>query len=56
MNFSTTQVSRFLTVSVAAVAVSFDTGEKAIAQILNGAGASFPAPLYQQLSFTQRFC
>lgn len=48
MNLSTTQVSRFLTVSVAAVAVSLGTVGEAIAQTLNGAGASFPAPLYQR--------
>lgn len=39
---------RVVTASVVTVAVSFASVGAAIAQTLNGAGASFPAPLYQR--------
>ncbi|MEL7037931.1 MAG: phosphate ABC transporter substrate-binding protein PstS [Cyanobacteria bacterium J06592_8] len=41
-------LKRTLTASVAVVAVSFGTIGQAIAVSLKGAGASFPAPLYQR--------
>ncbi len=43
----TTNLSRVVTFSVATVAISFGAISQAVAQSLSGAGATFPAPLYQ---------
>ena len=48
MIFFTSGLRRAVTVSVAAVAMSVATVSEAIAQTLNGAGASFPRPLYER--------
>ncbi len=48
MIFSTTTINRLVAVSITGVAITFATVGEAIAQTLNGAGASFPAPLYQR--------
>jgi phosphate transport system substrate-binding protein len=49
MNFSATTVRRVATTSVVAAAVAFSPLFSATAQLtLNGAGATFPAPLYER--------
>lgn len=50
MTFSATTLKRFVATSVAAAAVVVGSGLVAIAQSvqLNGAGATFPAPLYER--------
>jgi len=50
MNFSTTAMRRAVTTSVVTAAVAFSPIFTAIAQAvtLNGAGATFPAPLYER--------
>lgn len=46
MSFSIKGIRRAATVSMAAVAIAFSAVSEAAAQTLNGAGASFPRPLY----------
>lgn len=53
MVFLTTSWRQAVIVTVAAVAISVSTIGSAIAQTLNGAGASFPNPLYQR--YVQQF-
>lgn len=48
MVFSTVTINRLVTTSVTTVVIAFGTVGEAIAQTINGAGASFPAPLYQR--------
>lgn len=48
MVFFTKGLHRVISASVAAVAVTVGSVGQAVAQTLNGAGASFPAPLYQR--------
>lgn len=48
MGIMFTSLHKAITLSAVAVAVSFGAAGQAIAQSLNGAGASFPAPLYQR--------
>lgn len=48
MLFGVNKVGKTLTLSLATVALSFGVVGEAIAQTLTGAGASFPAPLYQR--------
>lgn len=48
MVFSTTTLPRVCAVSLAATGVLVVTGANAFAQSINGAGATFPAPLYQR--------
>ncbi|ACK71216.1 phosphate ABC transporter, periplasmic phosphate-binding protein [Gloeothece citriformis PCC 7424] len=48
MGLSTTTINRLVTASVTTVVIAFGTVGQAIAQTINGAGASFPAPLYQR--------
>ncbi|MEG3438824.1 phosphate ABC transporter substrate-binding protein PstS [Pannus brasiliensis CCIBt3594] len=48
MVFSTTTLTRVCAVSFAATGVLVVTGANAFAQSINGAGATFPAPLYQR--------
>lgn len=48
MIFSINTLRNTLTFSAVTVAISFGVAGEGIAQSLNGAGASFPAPLYQR--------
>jgi phosphate transport system substrate-binding protein len=48
MFFFTTSLRRVATVSLATIAVSFSAVSATIAQTLNGAGATFPKPLYDR--------
>ncbi|MFM8298253.1 MAG: phosphate ABC transporter substrate-binding protein PstS, partial [Microcystis aeruginosa] len=48
MIFSTATLTRVCAVSFATAAALAGTMGEAFAQTLNGAGASFPAPLYQR--------
>jgi phosphate transport system substrate-binding protein len=48
MLFSTQTINRLVAASITGVVITIGTASGAIAQTLNGAGASFPAPLYQR--------
>ncbi|WP_013323546.1 phosphate ABC transporter substrate-binding protein PstS [Gloeothece verrucosa] len=48
MVFSTTTINRIVMGSMTTVVIAMGTAGQAIAQSLNGAGATFPAPLYQR--------
>jgi phosphate transport system substrate-binding protein len=48
MAFSTTILNHVFTASMATVALSLGAVGQAVAETLNGAGATFPAPLYQR--------
>lgn len=48
MAFSALTFTRIATASIAGAVITFGAAGSAIAQALNGAGASFPAPLYQR--------
>jgi phosphate transport system substrate-binding protein len=48
MGIMFTSLHKAVTLSAVAIAVSFGAAGQAIANTLNGAGASFPAPLYQR--------
>ncbi len=48
MLFSATKLNIVCAASIASVGVVFGTVGQAIAQTINGAGATFPAPLYQR--------